>query len=107
LIDIGVVPNAATFSFTLNRDELRGTRRREGRYLLRTNLCGREPAAPNSIEHSSAFHRTYAPVDEVAARTSMQLDCAVGGTSRREQNGAKSLIRDRQRDGAIEERLSD
>ena len=34
----------ATFSFSLNRQKLRQARRREGRYLLRTNLCGREPA---------------------------------------------------------------
>jgi transposase len=32
------------FSFRLNRQKLRSVRRREGRYLLRTNLCGREPA---------------------------------------------------------------
>jgi len=34
----------ATFGFALNRQKLRQARRREGRYLLRTNLCGREPA---------------------------------------------------------------
>jgi transposase len=34
----------ATFSFRLNRPKLRQARRREGRYLLRTNLCGRDPA---------------------------------------------------------------
>jgi transposase len=34
----------ATFSFALNRQKLRQARHREGRYLLRTNLCGREPA---------------------------------------------------------------
>ena len=34
----------ATFSFALNRQKLRQARRREGRYLLRTNLCEREPA---------------------------------------------------------------
>ena len=34
----------ASFSFALNRQKLRLVRRREGRYLLRTNLCGREPA---------------------------------------------------------------
>jgi len=34
----------ATFSFALNRQKLRQARRREGRYLLRTNLCGRDPA---------------------------------------------------------------
>ena len=44
LIDVEVVPKAATFSFALNRDKLRKTRRREGRYLLRTNLCDQDPA---------------------------------------------------------------
>jgi hypothetical protein len=34
----------ATFSFSLNRSKLREVRRREGRYLLRTNLCDRKPA---------------------------------------------------------------
>lgn len=49
LIDI-VLPEAknrsanVTFSFRLNRQKLRAVRRREGRYLLRTNLTGREPA---------------------------------------------------------------
>jgi transposase len=33
-----------TFSFRLNRQKLREVHRREGRYLLRTNLSGREPA---------------------------------------------------------------
>lgn len=32
------------FSFRLDRNKLRQVRRREGRYLLRTNLCGRDPA---------------------------------------------------------------
>lgn len=44
LIDVKVDPNGAAFSFALNRQKLRQVRRREGRYLLRTNLCGREPA---------------------------------------------------------------
>ena len=35
---------APTFAFGLNRKKLRQVRRREGRYLLRTNLCGRDPA---------------------------------------------------------------
>jgi len=34
----------ASFSFALNRQKLRIARRREGRYLLRTNLYGRDPA---------------------------------------------------------------
>ena len=36
--------SAPTFAFTVNRKKLRQARRREGRYLLRTNLCGRDPA---------------------------------------------------------------
>jgi len=48
LLDLQLPPagqkGPATFSFRLNRDKLRQTRRREGRYLLRTNLCGRDPA---------------------------------------------------------------
>src|SRR5207245_3764347 len=43
LIDIEVAPKAATFSFALNRKKLREVRRREGRYLLRSNLCGKDP----------------------------------------------------------------
>jgi len=34
---------AASFGFRLNRKRLRELRRREGRYLLRTNLCQRDP----------------------------------------------------------------
>jgi transposase len=34
---------AASFGFRLNRKRLREVRRREGRYLLRTNLCQRDP----------------------------------------------------------------
>jgi hypothetical protein len=33
----------ASFSYALNRDKLRKVRRREGRYLLRTNLCEYQP----------------------------------------------------------------
>ena len=48
LLDLQLPPpeprKAATFSFGLNRQKLRAARRREGRYLLRTNLCGRDPA---------------------------------------------------------------
>ena len=44
LLDIKVAPHGASFSYALNRKKLRQVRRREGRYLLRTNLCGKEPA---------------------------------------------------------------
>ena len=44
LLNIEVAADAASFSYALNRKKLRQVRRREGRYLLRTNLCGRDPA---------------------------------------------------------------
>jgi hypothetical protein len=44
LVDIKVAPKGATFSFALNRDKLRQARRREGRYLLRSNMCDDDPA---------------------------------------------------------------
>jgi transposase len=44
LLDIEVAADAVSFSYALNRKKLRQVRRREGRYLLRTNLCGRDPA---------------------------------------------------------------
>ena len=43
LIDIDL-KHRGGFSFALNREKLRQVRRREGRYLLRTNLHGRDPA---------------------------------------------------------------
>jgi hypothetical protein len=44
LIDIKLAAREAVFSFELNRQKLRRIRRREGRYLLRTNLHGQDPA---------------------------------------------------------------
>src|ERR1700747_734260 len=44
LIDVEVAAGEAPFPYTLHRGKLRQARRREGRYLLRTNMCGSEPA---------------------------------------------------------------
>ena len=44
LLDVEVAEKDATFTFALNRDKLRTVRRREGRYLLRTNLSAEDPA---------------------------------------------------------------
>ena len=49
LVDIrlpqaGEAVTADTFAFDLRRDRLRRARRREGRYLLRSNLTGEDPA---------------------------------------------------------------
>ena len=44
LLDIEVDKQTAAFTFALNRKKLRTIRRREGRYLLRTNLADNDPA---------------------------------------------------------------
>jgi hypothetical protein len=44
LVDIAMDKAGAGFSYTLNRQKLRQIRRREGRYLLRTNLTESDPA---------------------------------------------------------------
>jgi len=45
LPDLDQEVSAQTFTFTLRKDKLRIARRREGRYLLRSNLTGEDPAA--------------------------------------------------------------
>ena len=44
LVQIEVDKNKAAFSYRLDREKLRRQRRREGRYLLRTNLTETDPA---------------------------------------------------------------
>jgi len=44
LIEIDVPKRGASFTYRLDRDKLRQVRRREGRYLLRTNLTESDPA---------------------------------------------------------------
>jgi transposase len=44
LVDIEMDKESAMFIYTLNRQKLRRVRRREGRYLLRTNLTENDPA---------------------------------------------------------------
>jgi hypothetical protein len=44
LLDIDIPNSGMAFTFKLNRTQLRAARRREGRYLLRTNLNGHDPA---------------------------------------------------------------
>ena len=44
LVTMDVSPNSAVFSYRLDRNKLRVARRREGRYLLRTNLTEHDPA---------------------------------------------------------------
>ena len=44
LVQIDIPQKDEALQFSLRRDKLRMVRRREGRYLLRTNLVGRDPA---------------------------------------------------------------
>jgi Transposase DDE domain len=44
LVDVEMDKQSARFSYALNRQKLRRIRRREGRYLLRTNLTENDPA---------------------------------------------------------------
>jgi hypothetical protein len=44
LVEIEMDAESSMFSYTLNRQKLRRVRRREGRYLLRTNLTENDPA---------------------------------------------------------------
>jgi len=44
LVEIEVMPRSAAFTYRLDRAKLRQARRREGRYLLRTNLTEHDPA---------------------------------------------------------------
>jgi len=44
LVQINIPQGQEPFQFSLGKDKLRKIRRREGRYLLRTNLVGRDPA---------------------------------------------------------------
>jgi hypothetical protein len=44
LIEIEVAEHKASFTYRLHREKLRRVRRREGRYLLRTNLTESDPA---------------------------------------------------------------
>jgi hypothetical protein len=44
LVDVDVDPKIASLTYRLNRKKLAQARRREGRYLLRTNLTDSDPA---------------------------------------------------------------
>jgi hypothetical protein len=44
LVEVTVADDGAAFTYRLRKDKLRQARRREGRYLLRTNLTATDPA---------------------------------------------------------------
>jgi transposase len=44
LIEVKVAARGVAFTYRLDREKLKTARRREGRYLLRTNLSGEDPA---------------------------------------------------------------
>jgi hypothetical protein len=79
LLDIEVDPQLASFSYALNRDKLRKVRRREGRYLLRTNLSEHQP------EKLWTFYIQLTEIDiDLSWRLSRLLcEWGGGGVSRR------------------------
>lgn len=56
LVEVKIDDRQPSFSYRLNRDKLKQIRRREGRYLLRTNLTGTDP---------SELWRTYIQLTQV------------------------------------------
>ena len=46
LVDVEIDPKRAAFDYGLDRKKLRQARRREGRYLLRSNLTEGDPTTP-------------------------------------------------------------
>ena len=69
LIDVKVEPASAEFTFALNRSKLRKIRRREGRYLLRTNPPKATPPPFGNTTSSSS------PVEE--AFKNLKADLAI------------------------------
>ena len=55
MVDVALDKDTAALSFSLNRQKLRIARRREGRYLLRTNLTNQDPPSYGSTTFNSAF----------------------------------------------------
>ena len=73
LVDIslpqpGEPVNADTFTYRLRKDKLRAVLRREGWYLLRSNLTHQDPASPGSLKCDlkgigGGAHQALVPVD--------------------------------------------
>ena len=62
LVDVALDENSGALSFSLNRNKLRAARRREGRYLLRTNLTKAiRRCSGNTTFSSSRWRRRLRP----------------------------------------------
>ena len=57
LLNVTLDENTGALTFSLNRNKLRAARRREGRYLLRTNLTESDPALLCSTTSNSSRWR--------------------------------------------------
>ena len=83
LMPIEVAADSATLSYRLDRDKLRQARRREGRYLLRTNLIDDDPARALGLV-SSARQQSRKPSKpsraiSPSAQSSIRIDAAHRG----------------------------
>ena len=57
LVEIEMDKESSMFVYSLNRKKLRVVRRREGRYLLRTNLTGNDPGPVVAVLHPACRRR--------------------------------------------------
>jgi hypothetical protein len=64
LIEIGMDRESSMFIYAVNRQKLRKARRREGRYLLRTNLTENDPALLWQSLHPSCRRGAGIPKSE-------------------------------------------
>ena len=107
LLDIDVAADAARFSYALNRAKLRQVRRREGRYLLRTNLCGRDPAQLwqfyiqlVEVEAACKNLKAKAPDEPAQSQPAFAAAATPDRPARRGSQGARSPLHPRPRSPA-------
>jgi hypothetical protein len=81
LVDIEMDKESAMFIYALNRQKLRRIRRREGRYLLRTNLTEKRSRAVVAILHAARCRRRG--VQEPEGRFGDTADLPSGGAQGR------------------------
>ena len=83
LVDVAVAPSGTAFSFALNRRKLRQVRRREGRYLLRTNLRGQRSGRAVAVLHPARRGRGGLQEPQGRSATTPDLPPARSSASRR------------------------
>ena len=81
LIDVDVPASGATFSYALDRNKLRQVRRREGRYLLRTNSM--RPGARRAVAVLYSADRDRVRLQDAQGRSRIASDLSSARTAHR------------------------